>query len=144
MARKRYKPEKIVSLLRQTTDVIHVLMDLFILRGIPAYIHSDNGPEFVVETIQQWMAAVSARTAFIEPGSPWENGYVENFNARLRDELLTGGSITPSGEPRFSSNPGGATTTRYAHMAASDTGRRLRKRSSGQAVRQAFASDLNA
>ena len=64
-----------------------MLTDLFILRGIPAYI-SDNGPEFVAEAVRHWIAAVGARTAFIEPGSPWENGYIESFNARLRDELL--------------------------------------------------------
>ena len=70
--------------------VIDVLTDLFILRGIPAYIRSDNGPEFVAEAVRRWIAAVGARTAFIEPGSPWENGYIESFNARLRDELLNG------------------------------------------------------
>ena len=73
-----------------STDVIDVLTDLFILRGIPAYIRSDNGPEFVAEAVRRWIAAVGARTAFIEPGSPWENGYIESFNARLRDELLNG------------------------------------------------------
>ncbi|MDE0383537.1 MAG: IS3 family transposase [Defluviicoccus sp.] len=73
-----------------STDVIDVLTDLFILRGIPGYIRSDNGPEFVAEAVRRWIAAVGARTAFIEPGSPWENGYIESFNARLRDELLNG------------------------------------------------------
>ena len=73
-----------------STDVIDVLTDLFILRGIPAYIRSDNGPEFVAEAVRRWIAAVGARTPFIEPGSPWENGYIESFNARLRDELLNG------------------------------------------------------
>ena len=51
---------------------------------------NDNGPEFVAEAVRQWIAAVGARTAFIEPGSPWENGYIESFNARIRDELLNG------------------------------------------------------
>lgn len=69
-------------------DVIDVLTDLFILRGPPAYIRSDNGPEFVAEAVRDWIAAVGAKTAYIEPGSPWENGYCESFNARLRDELL--------------------------------------------------------
>ena len=73
-----------------STDVIDVLTDLFILRGIPAYIRSDNGPEFVAEAVRKWINAVGAKTAYIEPGSPWENGYVESFNARLRDELLNG------------------------------------------------------
>ena len=64
--------------------------DLFILRGVPAYIRSDNGPEFVAQTVRDWIAAVGASTAYIEPGSPWENGYCESFNARFRDELLNG------------------------------------------------------
>ena len=71
-------------------DVIDVLSDLFILRGIPGHIRSDNGPEFVAKAVQDWITAVGAKTAYIAPGSPWENGYVESFNARLRDELLDG------------------------------------------------------
>ena len=71
-------------------DVIDVLSDLFILRGTPGHIRSDNGPEFVAKAVQEWITAVGAKTAYITPGSPWENGYVESFNARLRDELLDG------------------------------------------------------
>ena len=71
-------------------DVIDVLSDLFILRGIPGHIRSDNGPEFVAKAVREWITAVGAKTAYIEPGSPWENGYVESFNARLRDALLDG------------------------------------------------------
>ena len=71
-------------------DVIDALTDLFILRGVPAYIRSDNGPEFIAQAVQDWISAVGARTAYIEPGSPWENGYCESFNARFRDELLNG------------------------------------------------------
>jgi putative transposase len=71
-------------------DVIDVLSDLFILRGVPGHIRSDNGPEFVAKAVQTWITAVGAKTAYIAPGSPWENGYVESFNARLRDELLNG------------------------------------------------------
>ena len=74
----------------RAADVIDVLSDLFILRGVPAHIRSDNGPEFVAKRVQRWIAAVGAKTATIAPGSPWENGYVESFNARLRDELLNG------------------------------------------------------
>jgi len=73
-----------------STDVIDVLTDLFILRGVPVYIRSDNGPEFIAEAVRDWVAAVGAQTAYITPGSPWENGYIESFNARLRDELLNG------------------------------------------------------
>jgi putative transposase len=71
-------------------DVIDVLSDLFILRGVPGHIRSDNGPEFVAKAVQDWIAIVGAKVAYIEPGSPWENGYIESFNARLRDELLNG------------------------------------------------------
>jgi putative transposase len=71
-------------------DVIDVLSDLFILRGVPGHIRSDNGPEFVAKAVQAWITAVGAKAAYIERGSPWENGYVESFNARLRDELLDG------------------------------------------------------
>ena len=73
-----------------SVSVIDALTDLFILRGPPAFIRSDNGPEFIAQAVRDWIAAVGAKTAYIEPGSPWENGYVESFNARLRDELLNG------------------------------------------------------
>jgi transposase InsO family protein len=73
-----------------STAVIDVLSDLFILRGVPAYVRSDNGPEFVAKAVQDWIKAVGAKTAYITPGSPWENGFIESFNARLRDELLNG------------------------------------------------------
>ena len=73
-----------------SVDVIDVLSDLFIVRGVPAHIRSDNGPEFIAKAVQEWIRGVGAATAYITPGSPWENGYVESFNARLRDELLNG------------------------------------------------------
>jgi len=79
-------------------DVIDVLSDLFILRGVPGHIRSDNGPEFVAKAVQEWIAAVGAKTAYIERGSPWENGYIESFNARLRDELLDGEIFYSLGE----------------------------------------------
>jgi transposase InsO family protein len=68
-----------------SSDVIDVLSDLFIMRGVPTHIRSDNGPEFMALAVQAWITAVGAKTAYITPGSPWENGYVESFNARLRD-----------------------------------------------------------
>jgi transposase InsO family protein len=71
-------------------DVVDALTDLFILRGPPAFIRSDNGPEFIAEKVRGWINAVGAKTAYIAPGSPWENGYCESFNARFRDELLNG------------------------------------------------------
>ena len=73
-----------------SNDVIDMLSDLFILRGVPGHIRSDNGPEFIARAVQEWIRAVGAQTAYITPGSPWENGYIESFNARLRDELLNG------------------------------------------------------
>lgn len=72
----------------KSIDVIDVLSDLFILRGIPGHVRSDNGPEFIAKAVRGWIAAVGAKTAYIEPGSPWENGYCESFNSKLRDELL--------------------------------------------------------
>jgi transposase InsO family protein len=84
----------------KAADVIDVLSDLFILRGVPAHIRSDNGPEFAAKTAQNWITAVGAKTAYIAPGSPWENGYLESFNARLRDELLDGESSTACAKPR--------------------------------------------
>jgi putative transposase len=79
-----------VSRKLKAVDVIDVLSDLFILRGVPGHIRSDNGAEFVAKAVQEWIAAVGAKTAYIAPGSPWENGFIESFNARLRDELLDG------------------------------------------------------
>ena len=71
-----------------SVDVIDVLADLFITRGAPAFIRSDNGPEFMAIAVRGWIGGVGAKTAFIEPGSPWENGYVESVNGKLRNELL--------------------------------------------------------
>jgi putative transposase len=79
-----------VSRRLNATDVVDVLSDLFILRGVPGHIRSDNGPEFIAKSVREWIVAVGAKTAYIEPGSPWENGYCESFNAKLRDELLKG------------------------------------------------------
>jgi transposase InsO family protein len=67
-----------------------MLSDLFSFRGIPRYIRSDNGPEFIAKLVREWISAVWDQTAYIEPGSPWENGYCESFNAKVRDELLNG------------------------------------------------------
>ncbi len=73
-----------------SSDVIDTLADLFIQRGSPMFIRSDNGPEFVSEILRQWLRELGIQTAYIEPGSPWENGYIESFNGRFRDELLNG------------------------------------------------------
>jgi putative transposase len=69
-------------------DVLERLAWLMATRGVPEHIRSDNGPEFTAKAVRTWLAKVGVRTLFIEPGSPWENGYVESFNGKLRDELL--------------------------------------------------------
>ena len=69
-------------------DVIDQLYELFLLRGVPKHIRSDNGPEFTAKKIRDWLTELEVKTLFIEPGSPWENGYIESFNGKLRDELL--------------------------------------------------------
>lgn len=71
-------------------DVLDCLRDLFVERGAPEYIRSDNGPEFTAIAVREWLERVCVQTLFIEPGCPWENGYVESFNGKFRDELLNG------------------------------------------------------
>ena len=71
-------------------DVLHCLSALFARHGAPEHIRSDNGPEFTAQVVRDWLPRVGVRTLFIEPGSPWENGYNESFNGKLRDELLNG------------------------------------------------------
>ena len=85
-----YSRECLAIGVKRKLNSTDVLTDLFIIRGIPAWIRSDNGPEFVAKAVRGWSTAAGARTAYIEPGSPWENGYCESFNARFRDELLNG------------------------------------------------------
>lgn len=84
-----------------STAVIDVLTDLFVLRGVPSHIRADNGPEFIAKAVRDWITAVGARTAFIAPGSPWENGYCESFNSKLRDELLDGEILYSLAEARI-------------------------------------------
>lgn len=71
-------------------DVLETLSTLFIMKGVPDYIRSDNGPEFVAKILRNWLQKVGVKTLYIEPGSPWENGYVESFNGKFRDEFLNG------------------------------------------------------
>ena len=85
----------------KSTDVIGVLSDLFILRGVPGRVRSDHGPEFVAKAVREWRAAAGAKTAFIEPGSPWENGCCESFNGKLRDALPDGESLYSLAEARI-------------------------------------------
>ena len=72
----------------RSADVIETLADLMMTRGVPDHIRSDNGPEFTAKAVREWLGRVGARALYIEPGSPWENGYIESFNGKLRDELL--------------------------------------------------------
>ena len=72
----------------RSADVIEVLAELMVFRGVPDNFRSDYGPEFTARAVREWLGRVGARTLYIEPGSPWENGYIESFNGKLRDKLL--------------------------------------------------------
>ncbi len=71
-------------------QVIETLADVMLVRGIPEHIRSDNGPEFIAKELRKWLGKLGTKTLYIEPGSPWENGYCESFNGKLRDEFLNG------------------------------------------------------
>lgn len=81
-----------IDVARQVTsdDVLERLAWMFVVRGVPECLRSDNGPEFTAKVVREWLMKTGVKTLFIEPGSPWENGYVESFNGKLRDELLNG------------------------------------------------------
>ncbi len=72
----------------RSEQVLDRLAELFVERGAPTYLRSDNGSEFTATAVREWLGRVGVKTLFIEPGSPWENGYVESFNRKMRDELL--------------------------------------------------------
>jgi len=72
----------------KSADVVDQLFHLFVFRGTPEHIRSDNGPEFTARAVRRWLDRMGVKTLFIEPGSPWENGYIESFNGKMRDELL--------------------------------------------------------
>jgi len=82
-------------------DVIGQLFNLFIFRGIPEHIRSDNGHEFTLKVIRDWLNRIGVKTLFLEPGSPWENGYIESFNGRLKDELLNREILTTLTEAKM-------------------------------------------
>ena len=100
MGIKRHTPEEIVTKLRQvevligrclrSLEVIEVLSDAMLFHGIPEHSRSDNGPEMTSKRVRNWLQLIGVQTLFIEPGSPWENGYNESFNGKLRDEFLNG------------------------------------------------------
>ena len=79
---------------QSSRDVLRMLAGLMLRHGIPQHIRSDNGPEFVAKAVREWLSRLGVETLFIEPGSPWENGYIESFNGKLRDELLNGEIFT--------------------------------------------------
>ncbi len=81
-------------------DVIDHLFNLLVFRGIPEHIRSDNGPEFTAKAIRNWLSRLGVKTLYIEPGSPWEHGYIESFNGKLRDELLNREILTTLLEAR--------------------------------------------
>jgi len=81
-------------------DVLRTLGRLFVWHGTPEYIRSDNGPEFTAKMVRRWLDRLKVKTLFIEPGSPWENGYNESFNGKLRDELLNREIFTSPREAR--------------------------------------------
>jgi len=88
-----YSRECLSSIPRRSwrnNDVIEVLSALFLTRGAPSYLRSDNGPEFTKKALLKWLQPLDVITTFIEPGSPWENGYCESFNATMRDDFLNG------------------------------------------------------
>jgi putative transposase len=85
----------------RSQDVIDELFELFVLRGIPEHIRSDNGPEFTARSVRKWLGHLGVKTLFIEPGSPWENGYIESFNGKMRDELLDREIFTTLEEARY-------------------------------------------
>ena len=73
-----------------SAKVIEVLADVMVTKGVPKHLRSDNGPEFVARDLRKWLSGIGAKTAYIEPGSPWKNGYCDSFNSKLRDEFLNG------------------------------------------------------
>jgi len=85
----------------RATDVLEALADLFVTHGAPVYLRSDNGPELTASLVRAWLQALAVQTLFIAPGSPWENGYVESFNGKLRDELLARETFTTLTEARI-------------------------------------------
>ena len=85
----------------RATDVLEILADLFVVHGAPGYLRSDNGPEFTASIVRTWLQALDVQTLFIAPGSPWENGYVESFNGKLRDELLARETFETLAEARI-------------------------------------------
>ena len=109
-------------------NVLERLAELFVNRGVADHIRSDNGPEFTSRAVREWLERIGVRTLLIEPGSPWENGYVESFNGKLRDELLSGEIFYTLKEAEAWCKAGGANTTRCDPIAHWVISRLRRKR----------------
>ena len=122
----------IVARRLRSDDVLHCLADLFVTHGPPEHIRSDNGPEFVAINVRDWLGRIGVKTLYIEPGSPWENGYCESLNSKLRDELLNGEIFTTLREAQVLSRTGDATTMPLGRIPRCDIGRRPQKRSCRQ------------
>ena len=100
----------------RATDVLALLQEVIEQHGAPEYIRSDNGPEFLAKAIQKWLRENKIKTIYIDPGCPWQNGYVESFNSRFRAECLNRELLyTLSEGSRWSSRTGGTTTTASDH-----------------------------
>lgn len=106
------------------TDEFAVVM---LVHGVPEHIRSDNAPEMIAKNLRRWLERIGTRTMYITPGSPWENGYCESFNGKLRDELLNGDFSTRSEKRKSSSKDGASSPTRQDRTAHSVTDRQHRK-----------------
>ena len=104
--------------------VTAVLASVVRARGVPAHVRSDNGPEFIARVIRRWMSAAGLETLYIEPGAPWENGYAESFNSKVRDELLNVEEFASVLEARVLGRPGRRSTTMSGLTARWGIGRR--------------------
>ena len=113
----------------RSIDLVEQLSDLFLGRGVPNYIRSDNGPEFTAQIVREWLQRIGVKTLFIEPGSPWENGYVESFNGKFRDECLNREIFYTLTEAKVLIDAGGRSTTYFVRTAHWATGHPRRQRS---------------
>ena len=121
----------------RSPDVIETLAGLMTAREVPEHIRSDNGPEFTAKAVREWLGRVGAKTLYIEPGSPWENGYVESFNGKLRDELLDREVFYTLLEMRvLTEQYRQASTTESGHTAPLATGHRRRRPSCPRTLSQ--------
>jgi transposase InsO family protein len=121
-----YKRERLsIHVMRRISshDVLYTLSGLFLEHGIPEHVRSDNRPEFVAKAVGEWLAHLGLTTLCIEPGSPWENGYVESFTGKLRDELLNGEVFSTLKEAQI---PIGLWRREYNHLRPHTSTQRLR------------------